>query len=267
MDYLNAIIFGIVQGITEFIPISSSGHLFILHEILDLPIVDNLTFDVTLHLASLFAVIIFFKREIWQLVRSFFNLLKGKRDRYSSLVILIVIGTVPAALIGYFFEDIIEEKFRSIYVVVTMLIVVAMLFFDSEKSGKKKYNIDNLNWKNVLFIGFAQAIALIPGTSRSGITMVAGLYSGLRREEAVKFSFLLSIPIILGASLFKITDINFASLVVDEFIILFLASIFSFISAFFAIKYFLNFVEKYSLKSFAIYRIALGIIIFLILIF
>jgi undecaprenyl-diphosphatase len=141
------------------------------------------------------------------------------------------------------------------------------LFFDSEKSGKKKYNIDNLNWKNVLFIGFAQAIALIPGTSRSGITMVAGLYSGLRREEAVKFSFLLSIPIILGASLFKITDINFASLVVDEFIILFLASIFSFISAFFAIKYFLNFVEKYSLKSFAIYRIALGILIFLILVF
>ncbi len=267
MDYLNAIIFGIVQGITEFIPISSSGHLFILHEILDLPIVDNLTFDVTLHLASLFAVIIFFKREIWQLVGSFLNLLKGRRDRYSVLVILIIVGTLPAAAIGYFFEDLIEEKFRSIYVVVTMLIVVAMLFFDSEKTGKKKYNMDNLNWKNALFIGFAQAIALIPGTSRSGITIVAGLYAGLRREEAVKFSFLLSVPIILGASLFKITDINFTSLIIGEIVVLSVSSVFSFISAFFAIKYFLSFVEKYSLKSFAIYRIILGVIILLFLIF
>jgi undecaprenyl-diphosphatase len=267
MDYLNAIIFGIVQGITEFIPISSSGHLFLMHEILDLPIVDNLTFDVTLHLASLFAVIIFFKQEIWQLARSFFSLLKGNRDRYSGLVILIIIGTLPAAAIGYLFEDVIEETFRSIYVVVTMLIVVAMLFFDSEKDGKKKYDMNNLNWKNALFIGFSQAIALIPGTSRSGITMVAGLYCGLKRSEAVKFSFLLSIPIILGASLFKIKDINFASLVKQEIIILLLASIFSFLSAFLAIKYFLNFVEKYSLKSFAIYRIVLGIIILLFLVF
>lgn len=261
MQYLYAIIFGFVQGITEFVPISSSGHLFILHRIIDLPIVNELAFDVVLHFASLLAVMVFFQKEIWALLLSFLNLLRGKRDNYSKLAFLLLIGTVPAALAGYFFDSLIESVFRSVYVVAFMLFFGGMLFIIFERLGRKVYAMDNLSLSDSLIIGFAQAIALIPGTSRSGITIAAGMFRGLTREAAVRFSFLLSIPIILGASLFKISEISFASLPKDQLNILFVSFIASFISAFFAIKYFIKFVKKYSLNVFAFYRFILAIAI------
>lgn len=261
MQYLYAIIFGFVQGITEFVPISSSGHLFILHRIINLPIVDELTFDVVLHFASLLAVTVFFRKEIRSLLISLLKLLRGKHDEYSKLVFLLLIATIPAAAAGYFFNDLIENIFRSLYVVVIMLFLGGILFIIFERLGKKVYSMDNLSITDSLVIGFSQAVALIPGTSRSGITVIAGMARGLTREAAVRFSFLLSIPIILGASLFKIPNISFSNLSQEEINILILSFIASFISAFFTISYFIKFVKKYPLNVFAFYRFALAIVI------
>ncbi|MEA2089006.1 MAG: undecaprenyl-diphosphatase UppP [Patescibacteria group bacterium] len=261
MDYFYAIIFGIIQGATEFIPISSSAHLIIFHKIINLPINNELAFDVFLHLASFLAIIIFFKKDIFQLCKSFF-----KQDK-NRLPYLIILATIPAAVAGYFLENLIDNNFRSLHTIFITLIIGGCLFLIVEKIGKKLYNLDKLNWKNSLIIGFAQALAIIPGVSRSGITITAGMFFNLKRETAVRFSFLLSAPIILGASITQIPQLDISGLPKQDIYILLIAFIFSFLSSFFAIKFFISFVKKYSLKIFAYYRFILALIILLFLIF
>ncbi len=259
MDYLNALIFGVVQGVTEFVPISSSGHLILLHKVIELPIENKISFDVTLHLASLLAVIVFFRKDVLFLLKSVFNAIRFKRDSNFNLVIGIMVGTIPAALFGYFFADVItEDVLRSYIVIVITLVLGGFLFLIAEKIGKKIHKIDKITWKNAILIGFAQALALIPGTSRSGITVVAGLFFDLKREDAVRFSFLLSIPVILGASMLKIPEIQFGQLSSVEINVLIISFISSFISAIFAIKFFMAFVRSKTLKVFAIYRFVLA---------
>ncbi|MCK5211331.1 undecaprenyl-diphosphatase UppP [Candidatus Parcubacteria bacterium] len=254
MDYIVAIIFGITQGITEFIPVSSSGHLVILHDLFTLPIKNDLVFDVVLHLATILAVLIYFWRDIVLIIK---NLL-ARKDK---IAWYIIIATIPAAIIGFLGEDIITAHFRSTYVVVIMLIIVGVLFFASEKIGKQIKDYKELTWKTALLIGLFQAIALIPGTSRSGITIVAGLLMGLKRQQAVKFSFLLSLPIILGANLFKLPDLLASGLIAGEYIVLFIAFLTAFFSGLVAIKYFLRFSARYSLHAFAYYRFALALVL------
>lgn len=262
MQYFNAAIFGITQGITEFLPISSSAHLAILHKIIDLPYKKNeLGFDIVLHLASLLAVILFFRKDILSLVKSFFNICKGKFDQHAKLTFLIILATIPAALAGYFLEDLIDTRFRSINTIIAMLIIGGILLLAVEKFAKKYYNINKLNWRQSLLIGCAQAIALIPGTSRSGITMTAGLFCGLKREAVVRFSFLLSIPIILGASIVKIPELARNDLFAQEFYILLTGFIFSFLFAFLTIKYFMKFIKKRSFIPFIFYRFTLSFIL------
>ncbi len=261
MDYIYAIIFGIIQGVTEFLPISSSGHLVILHKFIDLPVKNELAFDVVLHLATLLAVVWFFREDISRLLKSWLKSFTGCRDEFSKLSWLLILATVPAGLAGWLFGDVVEFVLRSPMVVAVMLIVIAALFIVFEKISRKTDELKNLNWKKSLIIGFAQAIALIPGTSRSGITIIAGLAANLKREAAVRFSFLLSIPIIFGASAAKIPQIFRADFIKDELTILVAAFFASFISGLVAIKYFLKFAKRHSLNVFAAYRIALAIII------
>ena len=262
MQYINAAIFGIIQGITEFLPISSSGHLAILHKIIDSPFGKNeLGFDVALHLASLLAVILFFRKDILLLVKSFFNICKGKFDQYAKLVFFMILATIPAAFAGYFLEDLIDSRFRSINTIIAMLVIGGILLLFAERFTAKYYDINKLNWNKSLFIGFAQAIALIPGTSRSGITITAGLFCGLKREAAVRFSFLLSIPIILGASIVKIPELARSELFTNEFYVLLTGFLFSFLSAFLTIKYFMRFIKKQSFMPFVFYRFALSLIL------
>ena len=262
MQYINAAIFGIVQGITEFLPISSSGHLAILHKIIDLPYRKNeLGFDVALHLASLLAVILFFRKDILLLVKSLFNICKGKFDQYAKLAFFIILTTIPAAFAGYFLEDLIDARFRSINTIIAMLIIGGILLLAVERFAVKHHDINKLNWNKSLLIGFAQAISLIPGTSRSGITITAGLFCGLKREVAVHFSFLLSIPIILGASLVKIPELARSELLTQEFYILSVGFVFSFLFAFLTIKYFMKFIKKHSFVPFVFYRFALSLIL------
>ena len=261
MDYLNAIIFGIIQGITEFLPISSSGHLLILHNFLNIPIQNELNFDVMLHLASLFAVIIFFHQDILKLIKGFFDFKNKTKNNDYRLAWFIIIATIPAAILGFLFDDIIENTLRSLWVVVFMLILVGMLFIFIEKLSKETQDLNTLTWKKYLFIGLAQSMALIPGTSRSGITIIAGMFSGLKKIDAIRFSFLLSVPIIAGANLIKLPQVIQSNPTANEITILIIACIATFTSSILTIKYFLKFAQKYSFKIFAYYRFVLAFIL------
>jgi len=265
MVYLNSIIFGIVQGVTEFLPISSSGHLEVLHFFFELPIENNLLFDVFLHAATLLAVIYFFRRDILMLLKGFVSSFSGNSSQYSKLSWYIIFATAPAAFVGYFASDFIDSNFRDINVVIFMLIFVAILFLIIERYGSKQREISDINIKDSLFIGCAQAIALIPGTSRSGITIIAGLFMDLKREAAIRFSFLMSVPIISGALLKNIVDADSLIFSDIELRIFTLASVSAFFTAIFVIRFFLKFAAKYSLNIFAYYRIALGLFLVVLL--
>jgi undecaprenyl-diphosphatase len=262
-DIIKAVLFGVVQGITEFLPVSSSGHLLILHDFFDLPIQNELAFDVVLHLASLLAVLLFFRKDILELINAFVDSLRGKKSDLSRTCWMIIVATIPAALAGVFLEDIIENQLRSILIVALMLVVVAVLFIIIENRKNKNNNgsYNNLSLAKAAKIGFAQALALIPGTSRSGITIIAGISLGLKRDEAIKFSFLLSIPIILGASATKIPSFLSDGFIDGQITILISAFFASFFSAFLTIKYFLKFAKNHTLIPFAYYRIFLAVLL------
>ncbi len=261
MSYIYSAIFGFVQGITEFLPISSSGHLVILHEFISLPIKNEIIFDVIMHLATLFAVLWFFRQEIGQLLKSWFLSLGGQKDDLSRIGWLIILGTIPAALAGWLFGDFIEVAFRSPLIVAIMLAIIGAFFIVFEKISSFQNDLEKLNWRQTLLIGLAQAVAFIPGTSRSGVTIIAGLGVGLKREVAVKFSFLLSIPIIAGAVIKKIPQALILGINGGELMILSIGFIFSFLTGFLAIKYFLRFSKNNSLHIFAYYRFILAAIL------
>ena len=181
MDYIYSAIFGFVQGITEFLPISSSGHLVILHEFINLPVKNELIFDIIMHLATLFAVLWFFRQEIGQILKSWFFSLRGRKNDLSRIGWLIILGTIPAALAGWLLGDFIEVAFRSPSIVAVMLIVIGGFFIVFEKISSFQNNLEKLNWRRSLLIGLAQVVAFIPGTSRSGVTIIAGM--GVGRSE------------------------------------------------------------------------------------
>jgi undecaprenyl-diphosphatase len=260
-----AFFLGAIQGITEILPISSSAHLIIAPKLFNLPD-QGLSFDVALHLGSLLAIAIAFKSDWLKLFKSALELPK-KKFKYSTknqkLIYYLVLGTIPAAVAGYFLEDLADSTFRSEYIIVFTLIFYGALLWIAEVIGKKTKDLKKITLKDSLIIGFAQALALIPGTSRSGVTITAGLFSGLNKETAAKFSFMLSAPIILGAGLLKISQIPLKELLSTPMVV-------GFVSAFFfaliSIKFLLSFVRKSSYKWFSIYRFALAglILIFII---
>ena len=237
-----------------------------MHEFLELSISNEIAFDVSLHLGTLLSVVLCFRKEIFLLIRSFILSLGGKKDEYSRTSWLIILATIPAGVLGFLFDDLIESKLHgdwSMMVTATMLIVVAILFLWVETREQKEQKFTSLNWRQSLFIGFAQALALIPGTSRSGITIIAGLRSGLKREEALKFSFLMSIPVILGASVTKIPALFEEGLGGDELLVLVLGFCSAFIVGILSINYFLKFARNNNLNFFAYYRIVLALILIL----
>lgn len=260
MDYIAATIYGIIQGLTEFLPVSSSGHLVLMHEFIPLPTNNNLLFDVVLHLGTLVAILWFFRSDISHLITSWLKSFIGKIDTFGKISWLILLATIPAALAGWFFQGKIESV-RNPSVVIVMLILVGGLFIIFEKVGRKRDKLANMNWSKALIIGLAQAIALIPGTSRSGITIIAGLGTGLKREEALRFSFLLAVPIIIGANIKKIPEILGAGQNGEEITLLTIGFIFALVSGVLTIKYFLRFAKKHSLFVFAIYRFILAAVV------
>jgi len=259
MSLPHALILGILQGLTEFIPVSSSGHLVLAERFLELEIANSKFFDVVLHLGTSLAIITYFWKDWAGILRSFLDFLglssrKAKRDfAEARLGYYMAIGTIPAAIIGLMANDYIDQVFRSTFSVGVMMIIVGTVFLFAEKfKGKEK-----LTTKRSLVIGVAQALALIPGISRSGLTISAGMLQKMSREEAAKFSFMLGLPAILGAgilSFIKTTEFPDWKLAVTGFLASALVS-------FLAIKYMLRFLRKHSLRVFAYYLFVLGAIV------
>ncbi len=259
MDYILSIVAGIIQGLTEFLPISSSGHLILFHDIFDFHFPDELLFDVMLHLGTLAAVVVFFYHDIVKIIRGFLSSLVNwnLKNNYNQRVAwLVLIGTLPAAAVGYLFEDFITNTLRSPLVVAISLIVIGLLFFVTEKYAKSQKDLQIVKPLDALFIGIAQILALIPGVSRSGITIIAGMGRRLKREEAAKFSFLISAPIIFGAAAKQILEIrNFSE---ANFLVLALGVLSSGITGYLVIKFLIKYLSNHSLNIFAWYRLTIG---------
>jgi undecaprenyl-diphosphatase len=257
-------IFGIVQGLTEFLPISSSGHLIILHKIFNLN-VDSLIFDVALHLGALFALLLFFRQKFYSFFQELSNLNKNKDTKNLKLLFFILIAAIPAVIAGLFLENIIKLYFRNIIAVSFALILGGLLLIAVDKHSAKQKEIYSLGIFEIFIIGIAQAFALIPGVSRSAITIIAGLGLKLQRKAAAEFSFLLAIPVLFGAALKKSFDINFNILSQADKLVFIVGILSSFIVSYLVIKYFIKFLEKHSLVWFGWYRIVLGALILLLM--
>ncbi len=265
--YLISLILGIIQGITEFLPISSSGHLIVFREILNFEISDSLSFDIAVHFGTLLAVIVFFYKDVVRLIKAWFtsftNLKKMNSDQ--KVAWQVILGTIPAAIIGALFSEWIDNYIRNTLVVIITLIAGGILFLIIERFYKAKLDMKDLNWKTAFTIGIAQAIALIPGVSRSGITIITGMGFKLHRTEAARFSFLLGIPAILGATVWGVIKLDYSVMENSDWIIFAIGIISSAIVGFFAIKFLFAILKKYSMRPFAYYRFVLAIVLIIYL--
>ena len=211
-DLLRAVALGIVQGLTEFLPISSSGHLIVTRELFGWEFTNDLTFDVALHLGTTFALLVYFWQEWLRMLRGGLGWAMGDRDPGRTtvyggrLLVLLAIGSIPAAVVGLIFDNWVEETVRSPFVVGAMLLTFGAVLFAAERWGRRVRSIDSCRWRDILWIGAAQAVSLVPGVSRSGVTISAALGRGFTREEAARLSFLLATPVIFGAGILKLGE-------------------------------------------------------------
>ncbi len=262
MEIFQAFILGMVQGLGEFLPISSSAHLVITPWLFNWND-PGLAFDVALHWGTLLAVVAYFYNDIWLIIRGFFHSLsKSTRDMqsntYQKMAWLLIVASVPGAIIGKLLESQAEHAFRNPLLIAGTLSVMGVILYFADRIGTKLKNLNHISWANALVLGLSQAAAIIPGVSRSGATITAGLLQGFTREDAAKFSFLMSVPIILGAGLLKLPDIiNYGGGRIELLIGFISAAVFGFLSIKFLMKYIVN--RSYVL--FTWYRLALALII------
>ncbi len=257
MDFVQIAILAIVQGLTEFLPISSSAHLILVPLLLEWPD-QGLAFDVAVHVGSLIAVVFYFRSEVvWILSAWIQNLAGGQSSPNSRLGWWVILGTIPAVVIGFIFKDLIEIELRSPWVIATTTILFGLLLGVADRVKNHLRSEYELGLRDVIIIGCFQALALIPGTSRSGITITAGLFLGMTRQAAARFSFLLSMPIIFASGVLQTKDLVESSLAID-WLALILAVILSALSAGLCIHLFLRLIEKVGMLPFVIYRLLLG---------
>ncbi len=257
MDIIQITVLALVQGLTEFLPISSSAHLILVPVLTDWPD-QGLAFDVAVHVGTLSAVMLYFRREIVTMTREWFGSFMGKGlTPDAKLAWAVIIGTIPAGLAGVLLKDFIEVHLRDPLVIAWATFGFALLLWWADYFGRRERDEHAITWKDVAVIGFAQALALIPGTSRSGITMTAGLGLGLTRQAAARFSFLLSIPIILAAGGFQALDLA-REPAGAQWDVLIQGAVISGVSAYLCIHFFLKLLERIGMLPFVLYRLALG---------
>ncbi len=260
-DILKVSILALIQGVTEFLPISSSAHLILPSAILGWKD-QGLAFDVAVHLGTLIAVIIYFRLDLIRLFGAWTkSIVSQEKTQDSQLSWIIIFSTLPAVIIGFFLRDLVDQYLRSVTVIASTTIIFGILLYYSDIKSSASKTILDINWKIGLFIGFAQAVALIPGTSRSGITMTAARFCNLDRESAARFSFLLAIPVIAGAAL--LLGMELINSVDVKWAELFYAMALSSIIAYLCIHFFLKSIIRIGFLPFVIYRLVLGAILFL----
>ncbi len=265
MDLIQIIILAIVQGLTEFLPISSSAHLILVPLVLKWPD-QGLAFDVAVHVGSLIAVLYYFRKTVRSLLQAWFgSLMGGKASDDSRLAWWVIFATIPAVIFGYIFKGAIETELRSPWVIATTTIAFGLLLLLADKVVSGRRDETQLRLFDVIVIGLFQAIALIPGTSRSGITMTAGLFLGMSRRAAARFSFLLSMPLIVAGGTLLTRDLIQSSIPVDWTALL-IAVVLSALSAGLCIHLFLNLIDRIGMMPFVIYRLVLGCLLIVLLI-
>ena len=260
MTFLQQLIIALVQGITEFLPISSSGHLILIPYITDFPDQGPLI-DVAVHVGSLLAIVIYFWRDVLGLARGGFSTVGLANDPLQKRLFLwVLVGTIPAVALGLFLKmgDYLEG-FRSTDLVAINLIVYGLLLGAADRWGRQVKSFEDVTLRDAVLVGIAQAMALIPGTSRSGVTMTAARALGYDRVEAARFSFLLAIPAVAGAGLLAILDLAEASQQMQWDALG--AGVLTFIAAFATMAFLMNFLKKASMLVFVIYRVAVGILL------
>ncbi len=256
MSILEAIVLGIVQGLTEFLPVSSSGHLILTEKLFGMG-TGTLAFDVALHAGTLLALVIFFWRDIVRLIRAAITDTDEAR-----LTRLLAVATMPAIVVGALLEDFAKDTFRSTTLVAFNLIVIAIIMLIAERQYRRRQEstaFEKVQPKQAMLMGFAQALAIIPGISRSGSTITAGLLGGMDRVAATRFSFLLGIPITFGALLKTMTSSEGLSQIKDDTVVFLFGIGAALISGIVAITFLISFLSKHGLRLFAYYRIVLGI--------
>lgn len=264
MSALQALVLGLVQGLTEFLPISSSGHLRIVPALLgwDDP---GAAFTAVIQLGTMAAVLLYFRNDLWRIARAWLSELRvpfAQRSTEANLGWFIVLGTIPISIFGLIFKDQIESGARSLYLIGTMLILFSFVMIVAERRGHRERELPEMDGRDGMLIGLAQALALVPGVSRSGATISAGLLRDFDRAAAARYSFLLSVPAVVLSGLFELKDVgggDGASLPATV-----IATAIAFISGYIAIAWLLRYLVHHSLDVFAAYRIPLGILVILL---
>jgi undecaprenyl-diphosphatase len=275
MTYLQAVILGLVQGLAEFLPISSSGHLALLENFFGIKEDNMLFFTVLLHFGTLIAVFVVFWKDIWELLQELVLTIKDLIGRKGlrlnerpvrKLGVMIIVSCIPTAIIGFIFGDLFESFYSKPIVIAIMLIITAFLLIAAETWGGGNRTVENLNYRNSIFIGIVQGLAIIPGISRSGSTLFASLLCKLDRDFAVKFVFLISIPTILGSLILELPDGIKAGLHGEPVGPVIVGVLVAFLSGLFAVKVMLKVVSNKKLKYFSYYLfvVAAAVIIYTI---
>lgn len=265
MLLLKYLILGIIQGFTEPLPISSSGHLRIFKSILNSEVLSDMNFEIVVNFGSLVAILILYRKEIVNIIKDFFCYIKTKEEKYEvnyKYAWLIVVGTIPAALLGLFVKDFIEEHFTTKLVGLMLIITSILLFMIKDIKGKKEKQ--DMTVLDALKIGLFQVVALLPGISRSGSTVVGGMKSNLTRETALNYSFMLYIPISVASMVLGISDLLSSGALNELFIPYLVSMIAAGIVTYYAAKLFIDIMKKGKLIYFSIYCFIVGIVTFII---
>lgn len=259
MHISESIVLGIVQGLTEFLPISSTAHLVLTEAILNIKL-ESIRFEVFVHLGTFFSVVIVFRKEIWKLAKSLrglFRTVDSESEEYLKLLGLLLVGSVPAALIGVLLDEYVEKAFSSSVFVSLMLILTGIFLWSTKFSRVQK---NRLSFVDAVVVGLAQSLALVPGISRSGFTIGTALLRGVDRGKSAEFSFLLSLPAILGASALKLKETLEGDPTSHEIIVYLMGALVAFLCGYIAIKFLLDVLRKGKFQNFAYYCLGIGIL-------
>ncbi|GJL82511.1 MAG: undecaprenyl-diphosphatase [marine bacterium B5-7] len=262
IDAWQAFWLALVQGLTEFLPISSSGHLALVPVMLGWPD-QGLAFDVAVHVGSLVAILAYFRADVWKLIMAIPRALRFSDDADSRMLWYLVLATAPIIIFGALLADTVETYLRDPRVIAWASIIFGVVLLIADQAGRRSQSLDRLNWRHALWVGCAQVLALIPGASRSGVTLSAGLLLGYTRTEAARFAFLLSIPTILAAGVYKGMGLIKHAVDIDSSLFA-LGIVVSAVSAFLCVALFIRLIERVGLLPFVIYRVLLGVVLLIV---
>ncbi len=266
-EILKAILLGVVQGLTEFLPVSSTAHLRIIPSFLGWGDI-GASYTAVIQVGTMIAIILYFRTDLKNMLNSILLSIKTKdyKSKDTKLLFMIIIGTIPIVIFGFVFKDIIRNEFRSMYIMAGSLIFFSIILMIADKFTKSKVNIQTIGFKDGFIIGLFQALALIPGVSRSGSTISGAFFRNMIREDAARFSFLLSIPAVLLSGVFELFSQRTTLLSGDSAVLsLVIATVVSGVVGYWSIWFLLSYIKKHSMMLFVIYRIAFGILIIILL--